>query len=49
MSSVYEIQMYFESIQIQIQIQITTFESPRFRLNESEFVELIQKMPIQIK
>jgi len=35
--------MSFESIQIQIQIQILTFESPRFRFNKFEFVELIQK------
>jgi len=41
--------MSFESIQIQIQIQILTFESPRFRFNESEFVELIQKRTIQIQ
>jgi len=48
--SVFEIQISFESIQIQmIQIQIPTFESPRFRFNESEIVELIQKRPIQIQ
>jgi len=39
--------MSFEWIQIEIKIQIPTFESPRF--NESEFVELIQKRPIQIQ
>ena len=48
-TSVFEIQMPFESIQIQIQIQMSIFESPRFRFIESEFVELIQKRPIQIQ
>ena len=47
--SVFKIQMSFESIQIQIQIQIPTFELPKFRFIESEFVELIQKMTIQIQ
>ena len=41
--------MSFESIQIQIQIQIPTFELHKFRFIESEFVELIQKMTIQIQ
>jgi len=41
--SVFQIQMSFESIQTQIQIQIPTFKSPRFRFNESKFVELIKK------
>ena len=41
--------MSFESIQIQIQIQIPTFELAKFRFIESEFVELIQNRPIQIQ
>jgi len=47
--SVFKIQMSFESIQIQIQIQIPTFELAKFRFIESEFVELIQNRPIQIQ
>ena len=49
LTSVPKIQFFLESIQIQIQIQILNFESPRFRFNESEFVELIQKNTIQIQ
>jgi len=48
-SSVLKIQLFLESIQIQIQIQILNFESPRFRFNESKFFELFQKNTIQIQ